>query len=103
MIAEEQFRIPLTVAISLMTLGMAIKSGLFPFHFWVPDTYGYSTPASGSILSGLVSKGYLFILIKIYCRVIGWENVVGTGVTNILFCFRSGRYHRRFHQRNPSK
>lgn len=87
LIAEEQFRIPLTVAISLMTLGMAIKSGLFPFHFWVPDTYGYSTPASGSILSGLVSKGYLFILIKIYCRVIGWENVVGTGVTNILFVF----------------
>ncbi|MBS7315549.1 MAG: sodium:proton antiporter [Clostridiaceae bacterium] len=87
LVLSGQFRIPLTVAISLMTLGMAIKSGLFPFHFWVPDTYGYSTPASGSILSGLVSKGYILILIKIYCRVIGWENLVQIGVTDILFVF----------------
>lgn len=83
----EHLMIPLTVSIGLITLGLAIKSGLFPFHFWVPDTYGYSTPTSGSILSGLVSKGYIFILIKIYCRVIGWENMVHTGVANILFVF----------------
>ena len=87
LVSEGQFIIPLTVAISLMTLGMAIKSGLFPFHFWVPDTYGYSTPASGSILSGLVSKGYILILIKIYCRVIGWENVTQSGITDVLFVF----------------
>ena len=30
LIAEEQFRIPLTVAISLMTLGMAIKADFSP-------------------------------------------------------------------------
>ena len=83
----EEFHIPLTISIALMTLGMTIKSGLFPFHFWVPDTYGYSTPASGSILSGLVSKGYILLLIKIFTRVIGWDNVVATGVPNLLFVF----------------
>ena len=86
-VQTREFHVPLTVSVALMTLGMAIKSGLFPFHFWVPDTYGYSTPASGSILSGLVSKGYILLLVKIFCRVIGWENAVGTGVTNVLFVF----------------
>ena len=61
----------LTMAVGIITIGLSIKSGLFPFHFWMPDTYGYATPASASILSSLVSKAYIFLLFKIYCRVIG--------------------------------
>ena len=38
----------LTLALGILTIGLAIKSGLFPFHFWMPDTYGYSTPTSAS-------------------------------------------------------
>ena len=51
------YRTVLLTAMTLITFGLAVKSGLFPFHFWMPDTYGYATPASGGILSGLVSKG----------------------------------------------
>lgn len=42
---------PLTVVIALMCLGLAIKSALFPFHTWLPDAYGYTTPASSAMLS----------------------------------------------------
>ena len=38
-----------------------------------PDTYGSSTPTGASILSSLVSKGYIFLLFKIYMRVVGDE------------------------------
>ena len=63
----------ITMAVGIITIGLSIKSGLFPFHYWMPDTYGWATPASGSILSSLVSKCYIFLLIKIYYRVVGIE------------------------------
>ena len=39
----------------------------------MPDTYGWATPTSGSVLSSLVSKAYIFLLIKIYYRASGSE------------------------------
>ena len=63
----------LSVALGIVTIGLSIKSGLFPFHYWMPDTYGRATPTSASLLSALVSKAYIFLLIKIYCRVAGWD------------------------------
>lgn len=82
-----QYTVPLTVTIALITLGLAIKSGCFPFHFWMPDTYGYATPSSSAILSGLISKGYILVLIKFIYRVIGLDIFMGTGISNILFLF----------------
>ena len=63
--ATGQYEIPLIVAIVLISVGICIKSALFPFHAWLPDAYGYSTVSSAAILSSLVSKGYIFLLIKI--------------------------------------
>ena len=84
---EGSSRMPLTAALALITVGLAVKSGLFPFHFWMPDTYGAATPASAGILSGLVSKGYLFFLIKIIFDVFGAEVFYQSGVPNILYLF----------------
>ena len=64
-------RFSVTMSLGLMTAGLAIKSGLFPFHLWMPDTYGQATPASSGILSGVVSKGYIVFLIKVIYQVIG--------------------------------
>lgn len=75
----------LTVIIALMTVGICIKAGLFPFHLWIPDAYGYSNVSSSALLSGIVSKGYIFLLIKIYFRVLGLNNVISSSVLNILF------------------
>lgn len=55
-----EYHVPLLVTIALMSVGLAIKSALFPFHAWLPDAYGYSTVSSAAILSSLVSKGYIF-------------------------------------------
>lgn len=82
-----QYAQPLTVVIALMTVGLAIKSALFPFHEWLPDAYGYATPSSSAMLSSLISKGYIFLLIKIYFRVFGFEVVVDDHITDVLFLF----------------
>lgn len=78
---------PLTVVIGLICVGLAIKSALFPFHSWLPDAYSYSTASSSAILSSLVSKSYIFLLIKIFYRVIGMDVMVEHKITNILFLF----------------
>ncbi len=85
--ATGSYRIPMLIAIGIMTVGLAIKSALFPFHSWLPDAYGYSTVSSAAILSSLVSKGYIFLLIKIFYRVIGFEHISGSHILNILFIF----------------
>jgi len=85
--ATGTYRIPMLITVGLMTVGIAIKSALFPFHAWLPDAYGYSTVSSASILSSLVSKGYIFLLIKIFYRVIGFEYISGSHILNILFLF----------------
>lgn len=81
------YRIPLIITIGLMTVGLAIKSALFPFHSWLPDAYGYSTVSSAAMLSSLVSKGYIFLLIKIFYRVIGFQTICVTKIINVLFMF----------------
>lgn len=76
---------PLTVVIALITAGLGIKSAMFPFHAWAPDTYAYAPPMSSAILSGVVSKAYLFLLIKFFWRVVGIDIVIQQQISQFLF------------------
>ena len=84
---SETYLEPMLIAITLMVVGLCIKSALFPFHSWLPDAYGYSTVSSAAILSSLVSKGYIFLLIKIFYRVIGFDIIQESKILNVLFIF----------------
>lgn len=85
--ANGDYMVPLLVTIALIVVGLAIKSALFPFHAWLPDAYGYSTVSSAAMLSSLVSKGYIFLLIKIIYRVIGFDIFINSRIINVLFVF----------------
>lgn len=85
--ATDAFRIPVLVTIAMVTVGLAIKSALYPFHNWLPDTYSYGTATSSALLSSLVSKSYIFLLIKIVYRVVGFEVIAASGILNIFFVF----------------
>ena len=86
-VAEGAYRPPLLLTVAIISVGLAIKSALFPFHAWLPDAYGYSTVSSAAILSSLVSKGYIFLLFKIIYRVIGFEVFHDSKIVDILFLF----------------
>ncbi len=43
----------------------AIKSPLFPFHGWLPETYRESPPEIAAVLSGIVSKAGLYGILRI--------------------------------------
>ena len=81
------YNVPLMASIGMICVGLAIKSALYPFHTWLADAYGYSTVSSAAILSSLVSKGYIFLLIKIFFRVVGFDVIADSKVINVLFIF----------------
>lgn len=88
--ASGEYAFPLTVTVGLFSVAMALKSALWPFSAWLPDAHGSATASSSGILSGLVVKSYIFLLIKIFYRVIGPEEILSSGVTNLLFVFGIG-------------
>lgn len=90
LVQNGEYRVPLTVTVGLLTVGLAVKSALFPFHTWVPDAYANGTPTGSAVLSSLVSKGYIFLLIKIYVRVLGTDTVSAVGINRILLIFAAG-------------
>ncbi len=78
---------PLTVSLILLTLGLSMKSALYPFHTWLPNAYAGATPASSSILSSLVSKAYIFLYIKLILRGVGAQAFMSSGAGDIVFAY----------------
>lgn len=83
----KDYMIPLTVSLALITSGLAVKSALYPFAFWLPDAHGNSTNVSSAVLSGLVLKGHIFLLIKIYCRIFGLDVIHALRMDTVIFIF----------------
>ena len=87
MVLEGKDATAITTIIGLFFVGLGIKSALYPFHTWLPDSYGYSTPAASAVLSSIVSKAYIFLLIKILFRVIGLVVISYSHVMDVMFVF----------------
>lgn len=83
--AAGRYTWPLAAAAILATIALGVKSAMFPFHTWLPDAHGTATTASSSILSGLVVKGYIILMIKVFYRVFGIELVRSMGILDVVF------------------
>ena len=79
-----EYMLPLFVFAGLITAGLMIKSALFPFHNWLPNAYTSATTASSSIMSGFVTKSYLFLFIKLVYRLFGMEIMGMLGIPHLL-------------------
>lgn len=56
----------LTAALALATAGLLLKTGAAPMHRWLPPAHGAATSAVSAVLSGIVVKGSLYILIRLW-------------------------------------
>lgn len=74
----------ITISLSLMVVGLGVKSALFPLHTWLPDAHGSAPTTSSAILSSLVLKAPIVFLIKIIYQAYGLEILKGTPVFTIL-------------------
>lgn len=52
------------VSFSFITIGLLIKTAVFPLHAWLPNAYQYSPSAVSSFLAGTATKVSLYMLIR---------------------------------------
>jgi multicomponent Na+:H+ antiporter subunit D len=58
--------VPATVALALMTAGLALKTALFPLHFWLPRAHAAAPAPVSAALSALVVKGSFYVLLRLW-------------------------------------
>jgi multicomponent Na+:H+ antiporter subunit D len=68
----------LTLAFIAFTAGLLIKSGVVPFHTWVPDSYGAAPAAVSVLLGGIITKvSGVYVLIRVFHDVFLQNPAVG--------------------------
>ena len=75
----------LMFVVTLMFVGLGIKSALFPFHSALPTAYGSTMTTSNGILSGLVLKAYIILAIKLSLEVFTLDTLVTLKIADIMF------------------
>jgi len=62
------------LALALFIGGLFIKSGLIPFHGWVPDAYSAAPSAVSVLLAGIVTKTTgVYVLMRLVMDVLGFS------------------------------
>jgi multicomponent Na+:H+ antiporter subunit D len=56
----------LAVPIGAMVAGLLLKTGLFPFHVWLPPAHGSARAPVSALLSGLVVKASFYLLLRLW-------------------------------------
>lgn len=59
------------LALSLMTLGLLLKTAIFPFHFWLPLAHASAPAPVSALLSALVVKASYYLLLRLWLFVYG--------------------------------
>ncbi|MDD5044553.1 MAG: proton-conducting transporter membrane subunit [Candidatus Omnitrophica bacterium] len=60
------------LSIGLFLCGLFIKSGLFPFHWWLPDAYSAAHSAASVLLAGIITKVVgVYVLMRLSLSIFG--------------------------------
>lgn len=74
-------------AFSLITAGLALKTALFPFHFWLPPAHASAPAPVSAMLSGLVVKASFYILVRLWLEIVPLNNPVFANFLGVLGSF----------------
>jgi multicomponent Na+:H+ antiporter subunit D len=58
-------------ALVLITLGLLLKTAVFPFHFWLPLAHASAPAPVSALLSALVVKASFYLLLRLWLFVFG--------------------------------
>lgn len=62
-------------ALGFLTIGLALKSAIFPLHLWLPNAYTHAPSVVSTFLAGTTTKVFLYVLLRIMYSVFGAEFV----------------------------
>ena len=54
------------LTIALLSLGFAVKAGIFPFHWWIPKVHAEAIPPLSALASGLLASIGVYGLLLVY-------------------------------------
>lgn len=74
-LADEPATASTAAAAALLLAGFGLKSGLVPFHFWLPASYHAAPITVSAVFAGLLTKMGFYALLRIMAGVFG----IGTG------------------------
>jgi multicomponent Na+:H+ antiporter subunit D len=77
------------IILGLFTVGLGIKSAVFPLHSWLPDAHSSAPTPASAALSALVIKVYVFMLIKVLFRMFTYEIVNDFVIMDIILLLGS--------------
>lgn len=77
------------ITLGLFTVGLGVKSAMFPLHTWLPDAHSSAPSSSSALLSALVLKGFVLLLVKILYRVFGTEIINQFPILNLILILGS--------------
>lgn len=59
----------LAAPLALASVGLMMKAGLAPFHFWLPPAHAGAAAPVSALLSGVVVKAALYVLLRLWTEV----------------------------------
>jgi len=69
-------------ALALMSVGLLLKTALFPLHFWLPPAHANALAPVSAILSALVVKGSFYLLFRFWFEI--FPSIISTAALNFL-------------------
>jgi len=69
-------------ALGLMSIGLILKTALFPLHFWLPPAHASAPSPVSAVLSALVIKASFYILLRLWLTLFG--PIAGDDVAALL-------------------
>lgn len=72
------------VAFSFICIGVMIKAAIFPLHAWLPNVYTFGPIAVTAFLSGTATKVSLYILLRFFFSIFGYEYSFGQLLLNSI-------------------
>lgn len=60
---------PASLALTLVTIGLCLKSGLFPLHGWMVPAYVSARPAVAALVSSLVGTSSFYVLLRLWVEI----------------------------------
>ncbi|MBE9527237.1 MAG: oxidoreductase [Proteobacteria bacterium] len=74
------------VAMGLMSIGLLLKTALFPMHFWLPAAHVSAPTPVSALLSALVVKASFYILVRLWLEVFPISNAALGNLLALLGC-----------------
>ncbi len=72
------------VAFSFLTIGLMIKSAVFPLHGWLANAYQHSPIAVTAFLAGTATKVSLYVLLRFFFSIFGPDYSFGAMLLNVV-------------------